>query len=85
MQNITNEIIEVVCAQLEPQQVFEQDDLKKWAADNCTPGDVFPDKELLEWVGEHKDDVTSEFALEDLFSTKALRTWAEENGYARAE
>jgi len=84
MQNITDEIVAVV-SQLEPQQIFEQDTLKQWVQENCAPGDVYTDKELIEWVQDHNKVVIANLRPEDIFDRSQLEEWAEDNNYIREE
>lgn len=57
-------------------EVYDEDDIKKFCARNYKPGDIFPDDEIFEagMAGKHPEDV---------FNQEQLENWAMENGFVK--
>ena len=57
---------------LDPSDVYSEDDLKDWACERA-PTDIFDEDVLLDWIRTHFDP-------DDVFSSDELEKWAEGAG-----
>jgi hypothetical protein len=70
------DILEHIASNMDPDDVFEPETLKKWVRDTFDPDEVFGARKVDDWVRDNRSP-------EDVFSASALEEWAESNGYTK--
>ncbi len=53
------------------------DEAISWIQKNCSPKDIFEEKELIDWAKEQEPS--------DIFSEEQLSEWAEDNEYVKEQ
>lgn len=68
-------IKEWVSENMEPDDIFDEKDLLKWA-ENQDPGDLYSDSDLRAWVQRNSNP-------EEVFSDADLEDWAIRHGFVK--
>jgi hypothetical protein len=74
--DLLDDAIEWIKANLNPDDVFDEDEIVRFTNANKAIDDVYPDRTILDYV-------YGTFNPEDVFDTGQLAAWAEENGYTK--
>lgn len=69
--------VEWIGNNLNPEEVYNESDLKSWAKDNLDPEDIYSSSDVLESVRRVG------FSPDDVFSESDLEEWAIDNGWVK--